>query len=177
VWCQQCVAVRAGGCLWWIPTQKDAKTQLLAPWHPTAAATNNLMTVLYFSSEMSGLWPGPRSQKNVEKLAAAPGYHTPLLATGHCQLPATASDHCPLDTGLLDTTTYRVPQQPQPQTTHNALTCAARRRRRHAPRKRRQLPWRWRATATGDDDEHGEPPAASHQAAAHSTLHCLGACA
>ena len=52
-----------GGCLWWIPTQKDAKTQFLAPWHPTVAATNNLMTVLYFSSEMSGLWPGPRSQK------------------------------------------------------------------------------------------------------------------
>jgi hypothetical protein len=52
-----------GGCLWWIPTQKDAKTQLLAPWHPAVAATNNLMTALYFSSEMSGLWLGPRSQK------------------------------------------------------------------------------------------------------------------
>jgi hypothetical protein len=44
-------------------TQKDAKTQFLAPWHPAVAATNNLMNVLYFSSEMSGLWPGPRSQK------------------------------------------------------------------------------------------------------------------
>jgi hypothetical protein len=58
--------------LWWIPTQKDAKTQFLVPWHPTVAATNNLMTALYFSSEMSGLWPGPGPKKSVEKLAAAP---------------------------------------------------------------------------------------------------------
>jgi hypothetical protein len=44
----------------------------LAPnYYPAVAATNNLMTALYFSSEMSGLWPGPRSPKPVEKLAAA----------------------------------------------------------------------------------------------------------
>jgi hypothetical protein len=64
VWCQQCVAVRAWGCLWWIPTQKDAKTQFLAPWHPVVAATNNLMTDLYSANEMSGLWPGLGPQKN-----------------------------------------------------------------------------------------------------------------
>jgi hypothetical protein len=26
-------------CLWWIPTQKDAKTQFLVPWHPAVATT------------------------------------------------------------------------------------------------------------------------------------------
>jgi hypothetical protein len=57
VCCSACV-----GCLWWIPTQKDAKTQFLAPWHPAVAATNNLMTDLYSANEMSGLWPGLRSQ-------------------------------------------------------------------------------------------------------------------
>jgi hypothetical protein len=41
---------------------KDAKTQFLAPWHPTVAAANNLMTDLYAANEMSGLWPGRRPQ-------------------------------------------------------------------------------------------------------------------
>jgi hypothetical protein len=72
--------------LWWIPTQKDAKTQCLAPWHwhPTAAATatNNLMTALYFSSEMPGLWPAPGPKKSVEKLAAAPGASPPDAGAG-----------------------------------------------------------------------------------------------
>jgi hypothetical protein len=58
VCCSACV-----GCLWWIPTQKGAKTQFLLPWHPAAAATNNLMTDLYSANEMSGLWPGLRPQK------------------------------------------------------------------------------------------------------------------
>jgi hypothetical protein len=88
--CSACV-----GCLWWIPTQKDAKTQFLAPWHPTVAATNNLMTVLYFSSEMSGLWPGPRSQKIRWKLAAAPavrGAHTHTCDTRHGRWPWAVAD-------------------------------------------------------------------------------------
>jgi hypothetical protein len=67
VWChQQCVAVRAWGCLRWIPTQKDAKTQFFAPWHPAVAATNNLMTDLYSSNEMSGLWPGLVPKKTLK---------------------------------------------------------------------------------------------------------------
>jgi hypothetical protein len=49
-----------------IQTQKDESTQFLVPWHPTAAATNNLMTDLYSANEMSGLWPGLRPQKSVE---------------------------------------------------------------------------------------------------------------
>jgi hypothetical protein len=51
------------GCLWWIPTQKAAKTQFLVPWHPAVAATNNLMTNLYSANEMPGLRPGLRPQK------------------------------------------------------------------------------------------------------------------
>ena len=46
------------GCSRWIPAQKDAKTRFLAPWHPTVAATNNLMTDLYLTNEMSSFWPG-----------------------------------------------------------------------------------------------------------------------
>ena len=53
VCCSACV-----GCLRWIPAQKDAKTRFLAPWHPTVAATNNLMTDLYLTNEMSSFWPG-----------------------------------------------------------------------------------------------------------------------
>jgi hypothetical protein len=45
-------AVRARGvcCLWWIPAQKDAKKT--AFWHPTAAASDNLIADLYPASEM-----------------------------------------------------------------------------------------------------------------------------
>jgi hypothetical protein len=58
VCCSACV-----GCLRWIPAQKDAKTRFLAPRHPTVAATNNLMTDLYLTNEMSSFWPGLRAKK------------------------------------------------------------------------------------------------------------------
>ena len=37
---------------------KRRKNSVLAPLHPAAAATNNLMTDLYSANEISGLWPG-----------------------------------------------------------------------------------------------------------------------
>jgi hypothetical protein len=58
VCCSACV-----GCLWWIPTQKDAKTQFLAPWHPAVAATNNSMTDLYQLTkfQVCGQVSGPKN--------------------------------------------------------------------------------------------------------------------
>jgi hypothetical protein len=65
VWCQQCVAVHARGVCGGLCgfRRKKTKTQFLVPWHPTVAAKNNLMADFYSANEMSGVWPGLRSQK------------------------------------------------------------------------------------------------------------------
>jgi hypothetical protein len=81
VCCSACV-----GCLRWIPAQKDAKTQFLVPWHPTVAATNNLMTDLYSANEMSGVWPGLRSQK----IRWGTGRRTCATCTCHARASAPA---------------------------------------------------------------------------------------
>jgi hypothetical protein len=76
VCCSACV-----GCLRWIPTQKDAKTQFLVPWHPTAAATNNLMADLYSANEM----------RNVRSVAWSRVPKSPLKTGRRTWRPATAS--------------------------------------------------------------------------------------
>jgi hypothetical protein len=118
VCCSACV-----GCLWWISTQKDAKTQFLAPWHPAVAATNNSMTALYFSSEISGLWPGLRSQKIRWKLAAAPA---------GCQVPLSALCSWGWDRG-----SYGDDQRPRTRTRGQGPGTKG-------PRRARWRQWRWR---------------------------------
>jgi hypothetical protein len=71
------------GCLWWIPTQKDAKLSFGHPGthHPAVAATNDVIAAIngyngwpvciqLTKCQVCGLVAGPK--KSVEKLAAAP---------------------------------------------------------------------------------------------------------